>query len=334
MNHPIRIQRALISVYHKEGLTQIAHSLHQYGVEIYSTGGTANYLESLEIPVVEVASRTGYPSILGGRVKTLHPVIHGGILARRTDPGDQAELQAHEIAPIDLIIVDLYPFEQTVQETDEAAAIIEKIDIGGIALIRAAAKNFEHVLVVSSQAQYAELEALLSQGPESTLEQRKAFAARAFGVSSTYDTHIHRYLSKGTPLETQLRYGENPHQKGYFQGDLKDLFEQLQGKALSYNNLVDIDAALALVREFEEPFFAVIKHTNPCGCAVGNTLEEAWDKALAGDPISAFGGILACNGTIDDPLAEKIDQLFFEVLVAPSFTQEGLALLGKTKNRI
>ena len=334
MNHPIRIQRALISVYHKAGLEQIARFLHSYGVELYSTGGTAKYLESLGIPVVEVATKTGFPSILGGRVKTLHPVIHGGILARRADSTDEEELQAHDIAPIDLVIVDLYPFEQTVQESEDPSEIIEKIDIGGIALIRAAAKNYQHVVVVSSQKHYAHLEALLTKGPEISLEQRKEFAAWAFAISSSYDTHIHHYLSKGTPQETQLRYGENPHQKGFFQGDLEEVFEQIQGKALSYNNLVDIDSALALVDEFEEPFFAVIKHTNPCGCAVADTLEVAWDKALAGDPISAFGGILACNGEVDAPIAEKINKLFFEVLVAPSFTQEALDILGKKKNRI
>ncbi|MEM9720214.1 MAG: bifunctional phosphoribosylaminoimidazolecarboxamide formyltransferase/IMP cyclohydrolase [Bacteroidota bacterium] len=331
----VKIQRALISVYHKEGLEPLVNSLHTLGVEIYSTGGTATFIQSLGIPVIEVASKTGYPSILGGRVKTLHPVIHGGILARREEQADQEELAAYDIPPIDLVIVDLYPFEETLRQTDDSKQIIEKIDIGGIALIRAAAKNFQHVWVVSSQSQYGEVERMLTtQTGSSSLEQRKDFAAHAYKVSSSYDQHIHQYLSGQKIQQRVLRYGENPHQKGTFEGNLSELFTQIQGKALSFNNLVDIDAAVALVQEFEEPCFAVIKHTNPCGCAIDSDLSTAWEKALAGDPISAFGGILACNGKIDESLARKIGELFFEVLIAREFTEEALAFFQQKKNRI
>lgn len=338
----VPIRSALISVYHKVGLEPLVEQLHAQGVTVYSTGGTAAYLEGLGATVVEVADLTGYPSILGGRVKTLHPKVHGGILARRADAQDQSELTQFEIPPIDLVVVDLYPFEATVASGAREADIIEKIDIGGIALIRAAAKNFQDVVCLPAAEYYAPLaEILASQGGKTSLEQRKSFAAAAFDVSSHYDTHIHRYLNPQTDSlklsERQfqaLRYGENPHQPGRFYGQLDDVFEQLNGKPLSYNNLVDIEGALQLVDEFQEPFFAVIKHTNPCGCAIGTDLLDAWKKALAGDPVSAFGGILACNGTVDLPVAEEIHQLFFEVLVANDFTADALALLSKKKNRI
>ena len=335
MSDTIKIQRVLISVYHKEGLKSIVQALHSQQVEIYSTGGTARYIQDLGVPVVEVASQTGYPSILGGRVKTLHPLIHGGILARREEEGDQRDLETYQIPTIDMVIVDLYPFEKTVQEVQDEAQIIEKIDIGGIALIRGAAKNFQHVWVVSSQGQYQEVEHILEeQEGNISLAQRKLFATQAFSISSSYDSHIHSYLEKGAIGRRKLRYGENPHQEAYFQGNLNEILEQLHGKELSFNNLVDIDSALGLLQEFKEPCFLIIKHTNACGCALDPDLSVAWDKALAGDPISAFGGILACNGIVDGPLASKIAELFFEVLIARDFSPEALEILQKKKNRI
>jgi phosphoribosylaminoimidazolecarboxamide formyltransferase/IMP cyclohydrolase len=340
----INIQSALISVYHKEGLEPIVQALKETGATIYSTGGTAQYIQDLGAEVHEVADLTGYPSILGGRVKTLHPKVHGGILARRDDATDQQELSDHEIPTIDLVIVDLYPFEETVASGADEAAVIEKIDIGGIALIRAAAKNFKYVAIVPSAAQYAQVgEWLQSQQGALSLAQRKALAGAAFDVSSHYDTHIHNYfrpdsdsLKVSYQAPAVLRYGENPHQKGYYYGDISKQFEQLNGKPLSYNNLVDIEGALQLVDEFEEPFFAVIKHTNPCGCAIGENMLDAWQKALAGDPVSAFGGILACNGTVDLAVAEDIKEkkLFFEVLVADDFEPAALEMLSKSKKRI
>jgi phosphoribosylaminoimidazolecarboxamide formyltransferase/IMP cyclohydrolase len=342
MSKNTRIQSALISVFHKEGLEPIVLKLKELGVDIYSTGGTASYIQQLGAEVHEVADMTGYPSILGGRVKTLHPKVHGGILARRNEARDQTELERYEIPCIDLVIVDLYPFEETVKSGATESEIIEKIDIGGIALIRAAAKNFQHVAVVPSQAYYAKLAHWLGeQDGALSLAQRKELAGAAFAVSSHYDTLIHSFFAPETShLKVSyqeprvLRYGENPHQQGFYYGELDELFEQLNGKALSYNNLVDIEGALQLVDEFEEPFFAVIKHTNPCGCAIGDNMLEAWQKALAGDPVSAFGGILACNGTIDLAVAEDMQKLFFEVLIAEDFTEDALALLSKKKNRI
>ncbi|MDB4285907.1 bifunctional phosphoribosylaminoimidazolecarboxamide formyltransferase/IMP cyclohydrolase [bacterium] len=342
MADKVRINSALISVYHKEGLDVIVLALKELGVTIYSTGGTAENIRMLGAEVHDVAGLTGYPSILNGRVKTLHPKVHGGILARRDTPADVAELEQYEIPPIDLVIVDLYPFEATVASGASEADIIEKIDIGGIALIRGAAKNFKDVTVVPSQDHYARLaEILTTQNGEITLAQRKSFAAAAFGVSSHYDTHIFRYLSpESDHLKISyespdvLRYGENPHQQGFYYGDLSKQFDQLNGKAVSYNNLVDIEGALQLVDEFEDPFFAVIKHTNPCGCAVGSDMMDAWKKALAGDPVSAFGGVLACNGTVTAAMAEDMGKLFFEVLVAEDFEPEALEILRKKKNRI
>jgi phosphoribosylaminoimidazolecarboxamide formyltransferase/IMP cyclohydrolase len=342
MSEKKRIRSALISVYHKEGLDVVAKQLSSFGVQVYSTGGTASYLEGLGMEVLEVAELTGYPSILNGRVKTLHPKVHGGILARRDMDTDVAELESWDIPEMDLVIVDLYPFEATVASGATEADIIEKIDIGGIALIRAAAKNFRDVVVIPSQAHYAPLAKILEdQQGATTLAQRRHFAGEAFDISSHYDTQIFRYLNPDSdslkisvrnPLE--LRYGENPHQKGWYYGDLEANFTQLNGKALSYNNLVDIEGALQLVDEFDEPFFAVIKHTNPCGCATGKNLAEAWERALAGDPVSAFGGILACNGTVDETVAKAMHSLFFEVLVADGYTAEALELLSKKKNRI
>lgn len=342
MGGDIRIRSALISVYHKEGLEPLIRELITRHVVLYSTGGTAEYLRSLGAEVVEVADLTGYPSILGGRVKTLHPKVHGGILARRGNQIDVAELDTYDIPVIDLVIVDLYPFEATVKSGAEESDIIEKIDIGGIALIRAAAKNFEDVTCIPSQKYYAPLTEILSgQDGQISLAQRKMFAGAAFDTSSHYDAHIFRYLSpesRSLKISYQdplvLRYGENPHQQGYFYGDLSSQFEQLNGKALSYNNLVDIDGALQLVDEFSEPFFAIIKHTNPCGCAVGTDLLDAWEKALAGDPVSAFGGILACNRVLDSQVAAAVDKLFFEVLIAPDFSEEALTILRQKKNRI
>ena len=344
MTQEVRIKSALISVYHKQGLAPIIEQLQALGIRCYSTGGTANYLQALGAEVYEVAELTTYPSILGGRVKTLHPKVHGGILARRSQQTDIAELERYQIPEIDLVIVDLYPFEKTVAEEASEGEVIEKIDIGGIALIRAAAKNYRDVVVIPSQAYYQELaQLLLEQEGYITLEQRRYFAAAAFDVSSHYDTHIFSYLSTESDSNSLkvsyqqakvLRYGENPHQKGFFYGDLDEMFDQLNGKELSYNNIVDIDGGLQLLDEFDEAVFAIIKHTNPCGCAMGSSLLDAWHKALAGDPVSAFGGILACNQTIDIVLATEIHKLFFEVLVAPDFTEEALALLKKKKRRI
>ncbi|MEM7369099.1 MAG: bifunctional phosphoribosylaminoimidazolecarboxamide formyltransferase/IMP cyclohydrolase [Bacteroidota bacterium] len=343
MRDQLAIRSALISVYHKQGLETIIEQLIQHDVQIYSTGGTATYIREQGAEVFEVADLTGYPSILGGRVKTLHPKVHGGILARRDDPDDQAEIQNYKIPPIDLVIVDLYPFEETVSGGGTEEEIIEKIDIGGIALIRAAAKNFRDVVCIPSQEYYGELSDMLaSQGGTITLDQRKAFAAASFDISSHYDTQIFRHLNPDSNhlklsyrRPKTLRYGENPHQKGFFYGDLTEQFEQIHGKELSYNNLVDIDGALQLVDEFpDQAFFAIIKHTNPCGCATGENLLGAWKRALAGDPVSAFGGILACDGVIDAELASEMDKLFFEVLIAKEFSEEAKIILQKKKRRI
>ncbi len=336
------IRSALISVYHKKGLEPIISQLIAHDITVYSTGGTARYLVEAGLEVREVADLTGFPAILGGRVKTLHPKIHGGILARRQEPADIQTLTEMEIPPIDLVVVDLYPFEETVASGAEEAQIIEQIDIGGIALIRAAAKNFQDVVCIATQESYQDLADLMeAQAGQTSLAQRRAFAATAFDISSHYDTHIFHYLApESTQLKVSerhpklLRYGENPHQRGFFYGNLEDDFDQLNGKELSYNNLVDIEAALQLVDEFEDPFFAIIKHTNPCGCAIGDDLTQAYHRALEGDPISAFGGILACNGRVAEDLAQEIHKLFFEVLIAEDFTPEALAILKQKKKRI
>ncbi|MCB9282759.1 MAG: bifunctional phosphoribosylaminoimidazolecarboxamide formyltransferase/IMP cyclohydrolase [Lewinellaceae bacterium] len=340
-----KIQSALISVFYKDGLDAIVHKLHQLGVHLYSTGGTQAFIEKLGIPVTPVEDLTAYPSILDGRVKTLHPKVFGGILARR-EASHLAQLKEYDIPTLDLVIVDLYPFEETVARTNEEKAIIEKIDIGGISLIRAAAKNYNDVVIVPSQAEYGKLlELLETQDGETTLEDRRYFARRAFEVSSHYDTAIFNYFNRENPdpvfkysesRHTSLRYGENPHQQAVFYGDLSDSFEQLAGKELSYNNLIDIDAALGLMTEFsgEKAVFAILKHTNPCGVAIRPTVSEAWAAALACDPVSAFGGILITNKAIDLTTAQAIYEIFYEVLLAPDVEPEAFELLKKKKNRI
>ncbi len=343
----MKIQSALISVFYKDGLEEIIRTLHAQGVQLYSTGGTQQFIESLGIPVTAVENLTAYPSILGGRVKTLHPKVFGGILARRSHSQDQAELAQYKIPTIDLVIVDLYPFEETLRKGSTESEIIEKIDIGGISLIRAAAKNFQDVLIVASKNQYPYfLQLLQAQKGEFTLEQRKYFATQAFAISSHYDTAIFKYFNAQTSAQIafkesilesrQLRYGENPHQKGYFFGDLEKMFEQLNGKELSYNNLLDIDAAIGLIDEFEPhtPACAIIKHTNACGCALGESVLEAYQKALVADPVSAFGGIIVFNQKVDMQVAEELDKLFFEVLIAPAYESKALEKLKVKKNRI
>ena len=331
-----KIQSALISVFYKDGLAPVARQLQQLGITIYSTGGTQQFLEDLGITCVPVESLTTYPSILGGRVKTLHPSVFGGILGRRYEPQDLVEMKQYNIPEIDLVIVDLYPFEETLKSTSEEKLIIEKIDIGGPSMIRAAAKNFRDVTVIAAKDTYSELEQLLiNQKGETSLEQRKFFAAKAFEVVMHYDIAISNYFN---PIQEQvLRYGENPHQKAIFKGNLHEVFTQLNGKELSYNNLVDVDAAIQLIGDFnttKEAVFGIIKHTNVCGIAVRASVKDSWDAALSGDPESAFGGVLVCNQPIDKTTAEAINELFFEVLIAPSFDEDALAILKTKKNRI
>ncbi len=340
-----KIKSALVSVYHKEGLDEIVKTLAAAGVKLYSTGGTLEFLKELGLEATAVEELTGYPSILGGRVKTLHPGVFGGILSRRDVAGDAAALEQYGIPEIDLVIVDLYPFEETVASGASDAEIIEKIDIGGISLIRAAAKNHKDVVIVGSREGYAELlEILKKQGCATTLEQRKKFAAAAFSVSSHYDTAIAGWFGgdrnadcESNYAEKELRYGENPHQKAAFRGDMGAVFEQLHGKEISYNNLLDIDAAVNLIGEFADArgaVFAILKHNNACGVGTGATAEEAYLRALEGDPVSAFGGVLISNRGIDAAAAEKINELFFEVILAPSYTNEALETLYAKKNRI
>jgi len=338
-----KIKSALISVFYKDGLENIVRSLHQLGVTIYSTGGTQKFIEELDVPCVPVESLTSYPSILGGRVKTLHPSVFGGILGKRDDAQHVAEMEQYHIPAIDLVIVDLYPFEETVASTNEESAIIEKIDIGGPSMIRGAAKNFKDVTVIAAKKDYSTLEEILAaQDGHTTLEQRKHFAALAFEVVAHYDVAIAKYFNPSNPLyflesvtnPKSMRYGENPHQAGVFYGDLNKLFTQLNGKELSYNNLVDVDAAMQLIREFSSTTFAIIKHTNVCGVAQRDLVKEAWVAALAGDNESAFGGVLVCNGTIDKATADAINEIFFEVLIAPAFDEDALAILKSKKNRI
>ncbi|MHB1277216.1 MAG: bifunctional phosphoribosylaminoimidazolecarboxamide formyltransferase/IMP cyclohydrolase [Bacteroidia bacterium] len=333
------IKSALISVFYKDGLDEIALELHKQGVTIYSTGGTQAHLEKLEIPCIAVETVTGYPSILGGRVKTLHPSIFGGILGRRYVESDLAEMKEFKIPEIDLVIVDLYPFEETLKNTSEEASIIEKIDIGGPSMIRAAAKNFRDLTVLADRNEYPALLALLqAQKGNTTLEQRRMFAARAFEVVMNYDIAINNYFNGNVfrPLREKrgLRYGENPHQASDFYGDTSELFDQLNGKELSYNNLVDVDAAMHLMAEFSEPCFAIIKHTNVCGVAQGADIKTSWDGALAGDPESAFGGVLIANRRIDMATAQAINEIFFEVLIAPDYEENAYDLLKSKKNRI
>ncbi|MBV9989276.1 MAG: bifunctional phosphoribosylaminoimidazolecarboxamide formyltransferase/IMP cyclohydrolase [Chitinophagaceae bacterium] len=334
-----KIQSALISVFYKDGLEPIARKLHELGITIYSTGGTQKFLEDLGVGCVPVESLTTYPSILGGRVKTLHPAVFGGILGRRYEAQDLAEMKQYAIPEIDLVIVDLYPFEETLRTTTEEKLIIEKIDIGGPSMIRAAAKNFRDLVVIAAKDDYAALEKLLTeQKGETSIEQRKTFAAKAFEVVMHYDIAISDYFNPGT--QQSLRYGENPHQQAVFKGDLDQLFNQLNGKELSYNNLVDVDAAVQLINEFrsarqsDEAVFAIIKHTNVCGIASRDTVKEAWDAALAGDPESAFGGVLVCSNSIDKETANAINEIFFEVLIAPQFDADALDVLKSKKNRI
>lgn len=342
----IKLNSALISVYDKEGLDEIVNHLYRLGVTIYSTGGTWDYIQSLGIPVEKVEDVTGYPSILDGRVKTLHPKIFGGILAKRSK-NHLDQLSQYQIPTIDLVIVDLYPFEKTVASKADEEAIIEKIDIGGISLIRAAAKNYAHVVVIPSQAQYPLLMQCLSESNGvMTYEQRKKLAAEAFQVTSHYDTAIFHYFATEDQLSnilkisvlgsSPLRYGENPHQKANFFGNLDSAFEQIGGKELSYNNLVDVDAAMQLMSDFssEQPTFAVIKHTNACGVASRDTILGAWLAALEADPVSAFGGILISNVEIDEDTASDIDKIFYEVLIAPSFTEKALQILTAKNKRI
>ena len=337
------IKQALISVYHKDGLEEIVRKLYKENVRLISTGGTHSFITSLGIPCDAVEDLTGYPSILGGRVKTLHPKIFGGILTRRDHEEDRAQGAEYGIAAIDLVIVDLYPFEETVASGADEATVIEKIDIGGISLIRAAAKNYKDVLIVASQAQYRPLMDILDEkGAESSTEERRWFAKEAFSVTSAYDTAIFNYFDKDNYSAfrvavndaKEMRYGENPHQRGIFYGKFDVLFDQLHGKELSYNNLLDVDSAITLIDEFDELTFAVIKHNNACGVASRPSVLEAWNDALAGDPVSAFGGILVTNEAINKEVAEEIDKIFFEVIIAPDYMIDALEVLKRKKNRI
>jgi len=341
----IRIQSALISVYHKEGLDPLLDSLVRLGVTLYATGGTFDHIADRQLPVIAVEDITGFPSILGGRVKTLHPAVFGGILHKREDAGHLAEMEQHSLPPIDLVVVDLYPFTDTVRSGGDHHAIIEKIDIGGISLIRAAAKNHADVVIIPSRDHYGELQRILDeQDGSSSLEDRKQLAMQAFRISSTYDRQIATWMERGTlddavqvvsdsPI-TSLRYGENPHQQAIFHGRLDEILRQLHGKELSYNNLLDIDAACNLIAEFDDPSIAIIKHNNACGLATSDSLIEAWEKALAGDPVSAFGGVLISNRIISKDVAEAMDRLFFEVLISPGYEPAALELLKSKKNRI
>lgn len=338
-----KISSALVSVYHKDRMDEIISRLGRLGVTIYSTGGTYDYIRSLGVEAIPVESLTGYPSIFAGRVKTLHPKVFGGILHRRGEASDRGEAAQYGIPAIDLVIVDLYPFEETVVSGALEEEIIEKIDIGGISLIRAAAKNFSDVVIVPSKEHYDDLIRMLDEKEgHSELEDRRRFASAAFEVSSHYDSAIYSYFdpegdraftySQGHPHV--LRYGENPHQKGIFYGDQEAVFEKLHGKELSYNNLLDLDAAIGLIREFDETTFAILKHNNACGCASRPVLAEAWKAALAGDPVSAFGGVLIANAAIDEETAHEIDSLFFEIILAPDYKKNALEILQSRKNRI
>ena len=333
------IQSALISVYNKQGLDQLVHALNELNITIYSTGGTLTYIEALGVPVIPVDSLTNFPEILGGRVKTLHPGVFGGILYQRGLSRDEESIETHGIKAIDLVVVDLYPFEETLRNTENHNEIIEKIDIGGVSLLRAAAKNYEDVVVVSAKSQYEMLaEMLRSQGGKTSHNQRQGYAQEAFSITSSYDTAIASYFKKinGALHETSLRYGENPHQQATFNGDLSEIFNKLAGKELSYNNLLDVDAAVRLMQDFdsETPMFAIIKHNNACGIASGSSVLDAYKRALAADPISAFGGVLISNQSITNEAAELLHELFFEILIAPDFEPEALNTLVQKKNRI
>jgi phosphoribosylaminoimidazolecarboxamide formyltransferase/IMP cyclohydrolase len=339
-----RIQSALISVFYKEGLADIVRMLHESGVKIYSTGGTFSFINELSIPAEKVEDLTSFPSILGGRVKTLHPSVFGGILARRENKEDIEQLTKYKIPEIDLVIVDLYPFEETVKSSDNEEDIIEKIDIGGISLIRAAAKNYNDVLVLSGREQYPDLLKILNEKQGYTsIAERKLFAAKAFQTSSHYDTVIFNYFNRQISLPAfresinasyPLRYGENPHQKGIYYGDIDAIFRKLHGKEISYNNLLDLDAALSLIDEFKSPTYVIIKHNNACGVASRNNPLDAWKDALACDPVSAFGGVIVTNTPVDEITAVEIDKIFFEIIIAPEFTESALNILKQKKNRI
>ncbi len=350
-----KIQSALISVFYKDGLENIVQQLHRLGIIIYSTGGTQKFIEDLHVPCITVESLTTYPSILGGRVKTLHPSVFGGILGKREDAQHLAEMKQYSIPEIDLVIVDLYPFEETVKSTTDEKLIIEKIDIGGPSMIRAAAKNHASVVVVAAKKDYSLLENILTeQQGETSLEQRRMFAIKAFDVCTGYDMAISNYFNHTdfvNPFDKEkavLRYGENPHQQGIYYGNQDEIFEKLNGKELSYNNLVDVDAAVQIISEaspnlpmnreaYEDPaevWFAIIKHTNVCGIAIRSSVKDAWDAALAGDPESAFGGVLVCNAAVDLATANAINEIFFEVLIAPAFDADALDILKTKKNRI
>ena len=342
----MKLSSALISVYYKDGLEPLVRLLHQQGVTLYSTGGTQTFIESLGIPVTKVEDLTSFPPVFGGRVKTLHPAIFGGILYRRNNPDDVAQARHHRIKPIDLVVVDLYPFEETVASGASDDDVIEKIDIGGISLIRATAKNFQDTLIVSSRSQYADVVQLLTDKKGITdLETRRRFAREAFSITSQYDTAIQAFFAEKTVVvpENQpamaLRYGENPHQSATFYGDLDAMFDKLHGKDLSFNNLVDVDACVGLIDEFQDnadasATFAIIKHTNACGIASAPTAREAYLNALACDPVSAFGGVVITNVTVDMEAAEELNKLFMEILIAPNFMPEALDLLQSKKNRI
>ncbi len=339
-----RIKSALISVYYKEGLDEIVKTLHALDIKIYSTGGTFSFIKELGIPAEKVEDLTTYPSILGGRVKTLHPLVFGGILARRDNSEDVEQMVKYNIPAIDMVIVDLYPFEETVSNTTDENEIIEKIDIGGISLIRAAAKNYNDVLIISSREQYTELLILLDEKRGfTTLGERKLFAAHAFKTSSNYDTAIFRYFNREARLNVfresidkayPLRYGENPHQKGVFYGEPASLFDKLNGKEISYNNLLDIESALNLIDEFSDTTVVIIKHNNACGAASRDNLTEAWKAALACDPVSAYGGIITANCPVDEASATEMDKIFFEIIIAPEFSDAALEILKRKKNRI
>jgi len=338
------LKRALISVYHKDGIEPIARKLISLGVELLSTGGTYDFLKGLALPVTAVEDVTGYPSILGGRVKTLHPKIFGGILSRRENKKDCEQIIEFEIPSIDLVIVDLYPFEEYVASNSPHDEIVEKIDIGGISLIRAAAKNYKDVIIVASKEQYPALQAILEKSNgSSSIEERRFFATQAFNVSSHYDTAIFKYFNREETVDAfkesilvskTLRYGENPHQKALYFGNEGSLPEQLWGKEISYNNLLDIEAAIELIGDFEETTVAILKHNNACGCASNDNLTDAWKTALAADPVSAYGGIIISNKKIDSATAAEMNKLFFEVVIAPGYEPEALAILKEKKNRI
>ncbi len=340
----IRVKSALISVYHKDGLEEVVKNLSDHGVQIISTGGTWEAIKGYGTDALKVEDLTAYPSILGGRVKTLHPTVFGGILARREVDSDLKQMEQYKIPAIDLVIVDLYPFEATVRSGAPEEEVIEKIDIGGISLIRAAAKNFRDVAIISSKDQYPELIRQMNENKGvTTIEYRKDLATKAFAVSSHYDTQIFNYFN-GTAVSaglrisidnaTPLRYGENPHQRGVFYGDLNAIFDKLHGKELSYNNLLDIEAALGLIDEFNATTFAILKHNNACGIASSDKLISAWEGALEADPLSAFGGVLITNSTVDTETAQAIDKIFFEVIIAPAYSDEALLTLRQKKNRI